>query len=259
MKRFSSSSLSLIPMPRFKTETFEGPLDLLLHLIKVNEVDIYDIPIAVITGQYLKALDQMESPDLVSAGEYLVLAATLIEIKARMLLPESPSIDGDMEDAEDPREELVNRLLDYQQFRATIEMLQIWEEDRRLIYFRGALQNAEDYLLPLSQGDATSDQLHQALHRILTEAGLDSDRAITTITPRRRLSLRLKMAELLRKLEAARPASIPFEFLFVLDGTRYDVVLTFLALLELIRIRRIRVEQADIFGPLEVFAGERSE
>src|ERR1041385_4079945 len=130
---------SQLPMPHFKTTAFEGPLDLLLHLIRANQVDIYDIPIAAITEQYLDALEQMEELDLGIAGEYVVIAATLIEIKSRLLLPQPPvSIE---EEAEDPRAELVARLLEYQQYQGSVETLRGWEELRRLIFFRGALEN----------------------------------------------------------------------------------------------------------------------
>src|SRR5437764_5018 len=168
-------------MPHFKTPAFEGPLDLLLHLIRANQVDIYDIPIAEITQQYFAAMERMEALDLSVAGEYVVIAATLIEIKSRLLLPQQP-LAGD-EEAEDPRAELVARLLEYQQYQGTVETLRGWEELRRLIFFRGALENADDYILPVPEGEANVAQLYQALHRLLTEAGVE-DRPITAVTPR---------------------------------------------------------------------------
>ena len=110
-----TSVASKIPFPNFTTPIFEGPLDLLLHLIRANEVDIYDIPIAEMTRQYLSYMALLEALDLEVAGEYLVIAATLIEIKSRMLLPQAPP-QGD-DEAEDPRAELVARLVEYQQFQ----------------------------------------------------------------------------------------------------------------------------------------------
>src|SRR6476469_6832369 len=120
-----------ISMPHFKTPAFEGPLDLLLHLIRANQVDISDIPIAEITQQYLAMMDLFEALDLQVAGEYVLLAATLIEIKSRMLLPQPPPQAG--EDAEDldPRAELVARLREYQLYQGTVETLRTWEELRR--------------------------------------------------------------------------------------------------------------------------------
>lgn len=233
-------------LPHFKTPAFEGPLDLLLHLIRANQVDIYDIPIAEITQQYLAYIEMLEAFDLAVAGEYLVMAATLMEIKSRMLLPQQPV--SEEEEAEDPRAELVARLLEYQQYQGTVETLRGWEEWRRLIYFRGALENADDYLLPLPEGEANATQLYRALHRLLTEAGVD-ERPVTAVVPRRRLSLRLKMAELARKL-ALHPDGLPFESLFSLPCPRYDIVLTFLALLELIRLERARAEQKILYDTI---------
>lgn len=234
-------SYSPSPMPLFRTPVFEGPLDLLLHLIRANEVEIYDIPIAEITQQYLDYMDLMEALDLTVSGEYIVIAATLIEIKSRMLLPAAPALEGD-EEADDPRAELVAKLLEYQQYQGTVEAFRYWEEQRRLIFFRGALENTDDYILPVPEGEANVSQLFQALHRLLTEAGVE-DRPVTAVTPRRRLSLRMKMAEVVRRVNAAGETGLDFETLFELPCPRYDIVLTFLALLELIRLGRVRAEQ----------------
>lgn len=243
------SPLTYAAMPPVHLPTFDGPLDLLLHLIRHNQMDIYDIPIAEITKQYLAVLETMEALNLAIAGEYLVMAATLIEIKSRMLLPQPPSETAEEAEEADPRAELVHRLLEYQQFRASLEQLQRWEEERRKLYFRGALQNVEDYLLPLPQGEATVQQLHQALLRILDRAGLN-EKPLTTVAPRRRLSLRLKMVEMVRKMEAAHPKALPFESFFPLPVPLYEVVITFLALLELLRLGRFLVEQEQPFAPL---------
>ena len=239
-------------MPSFKTPAFEGPLDLLLHLIRANQVDIYDIPIAEITQQYLAAMELMEALDLSVAGEYVVIAASLIEIKSRLLLPQLPSQSGD-EEPEDPRAELVARLLEYQQYQGTVETLRGWEELRRLIFFRGALENSDDYILPVPEGEAHVSQLYQALHRLLAEAGVE-EKPLTSVTPRRRLSLRMKMAEIVRKLSAVYPGGLDFEALFQLPCPRFDIVLTFLALLELFRLPRARYEQSGMHKPIMVYA-----
>src|SRR5437867_2166083 len=115
--------------PRFRLPLFEGPLDLLLHLIREQKIEIYDIPIALITQQYLEYLALMESLDLGIAGEYLVMAATLLEIKSRLLLPQPPAF----EEEEDPRAELVQKLVEYQRYQGTIETLRGWEDLRRLV------------------------------------------------------------------------------------------------------------------------------
>lgn len=247
-----SSATSHITPPHFKTPAFEGPLDLLLHLIRANEVDIYDIPIAEITQQYLAYVEMLEALDLTAAGEYVVMAATLIEIKSRLLLPQAPPLPGE-EEPEDPRAELVARLVEYQQFQGVLETLRSWEDLRRQLFFRGALESTDDYILPVPEGEAHVSQLYQALHRLLTEAGVD-EKPITAVVPRRRLTLRLKMAEIARKLHVSGEAGLEFESLFSLPCPRYDIVITFLALLELLRMGRVRAQQEGLYESIRLFA-----
>ena len=244
-------AVSLTVPPHFKIPAFEGPLDLLLHLIRAHEVDIYNIPIAEITRQYLDYMELWESLDLTIAGEYVLIAATLIEIKSRLLLPQ-PKPENPEEEPEDPRQELVQRLLEYQQYQGTLETLRGWEEQRRSLYFRGAAENLNDYMLPIPAGEATGLQLYQALHRLLVESGVD-ERPVTSVTPRKRLSLRLKMIELARRIERAGAEGILFDDLFELPCPRYDIVLAFLALLELLRHGRIRCEQKAMHASIWLF------
>ncbi len=236
------------PLPYFKLSAFEGPLDLLLHLIRINQVDIWDIPIAEITEQYLAYVAVLEELDLAAVGEYMVLAASLIEIKSRMLLPRPPAEEEDMEE-QDPRAELVARLLEYRQFQGAVETFRGWEELRRQLFFRAATEQTEDYILPVPEAEAHVSQLYQALQRILAQAGID-EKPVTAVTPRRRLSLRLKMAEIVRIAQRAGEAGIAFDALFLLPCPRYDIVLTFLALLELLRLGRIRAEQIPPDGAI---------
>jgi segregation and condensation protein A len=239
------------PMPHFKVPAFEGPIDLLLHLIRANQVDISDIPIAEITQQYLAMMELFEALDLQVAGEYVLLAATLIEIKSRMLLPVQAQIIGDDPD-EDPRAELVARLREYQAYQASVETFREWEEIRRSIFFRGAAAEVDDYILPIQEGEATPIQLFHAIHRMLAEAGVD-EKPVTAVTSRRRLSLRFKMAEILRKVISAGTAGLEFERLFSLPCTRYEIVLSFLAILELLRLVRVRIKQAGVFGSIMLY------
>jgi segregation and condensation protein A len=225
---------------RFKLSVFEGPLDLLLHLIRENQIDIYDIPIADIAQQYLDYLSLWESLDLSIAGEFIVMAATLLEIKSRLLLPAPPKNAEDGED-DDPRAELVQRLLEYQRYQGTVETLKGWEEFRRHLFFRGALENPDDYLLPTPEGEMNSGQLLAALRRVLAAAGVDDD-PVTAIMPKRRVSLRMKMAEVLRKVRATNEG-LQFDGLFEMPCYRHDIVLTFLALLELLRLGRVKAVQ----------------
>jgi segregation and condensation protein A len=239
------------PAPQFHIPNFEGPLDLLLHLIRAHEVEISDIPIAEITQQYLAYMEMWEALDLTIAGEYVVIAATLIEIKSRMLLPQAPPVAGEEGEEDDPRAELVARLREYQVYKGTVETLRTWEELRRELFFRGALENVDDYILPVPAGEANVQQLFQALNRLLAEAGID-EKTVTSVTPRRRLSLRMKMAEIVRKLTSAGPEGMGFEALFVLPCPRYDIVLTFLALLELLRMQRVAADQVKPLEPIKI-------
>jgi segregation and condensation protein A len=224
----------------FTLPVFEGPLDLLLHLIREHKIDIYDIPIFQITEQYLAYMSHWESMDLAIAGEYIVIAATLIEIKARMLLPAAPPAEGE-DEVEDPRAELVQRLLEYQQYQETVETLRGWEEYRRTIFFRGSVENPEDYVLPTPEGALDAEALFLALKRILDAAGV-GDEPVTAVMPKRRVGLRMRMAEVARKV-LANPDGIEFSCLFELPCPRAEIVITFLALLELLRLGKVRAEQ----------------
>ena len=147
-----------------KLERFEGPLDLLLHLIKRDEIDIYDIPIARITQQYLAYLELMRALDLDVAGEFLVMAATLMRIKAKMLLPAPQAAEE--EDEGDPREELVQRLIEYRQFKEAASTLRTREEERRQLFERGLLPS-EDDAGPLPLAPASLFDLLDAFHRVV--------------------------------------------------------------------------------------------
>lgn len=224
----------------FKVPVFEGPLDLLLHLIREQKIDIYDIPIAQITEQYLAFMSHWESMNLAIAGEYLVMAATLLEIKSRLLLPAPPPAEGE-DEPEDPRAELVQRLLEYQKYQGTVESLRGWEDYRRSLFFRGALENPDDYVLPVPEGALNADSLLNALKRMLEAAGVN-DEPITAVMPKRRVSLRMKMLEVARRV-SAHPEGIEFSRLFDLPCPRADIVITFLALLELLRLGRVSADQ----------------
>lgn len=246
----SRTSFLNTPLPYFKTQAFEGPLDLLLHLIRINKVDIYDIPIAEITEQYLAYVALLEQIDLASVGEYVVVAATLIEIKSRLLLPLSSSESSEEED--DPRTELVARLLEYQSFHGAVETLRDWEAFRRTLYFRSATEQSDDYILPIAEAEADVSQLFHALSRLLAQAGVD-EKPVTAVTPRRRLSLRLKMAEMLRHLQRAGDEGLMFESLFDLPCPCYDIVLVFLGLLELIKQERVRFVQRGAMQEIRLY------
>lgn len=224
--------------PTFQLPAFEGPLDLLLHLIRENQVDIYDIPIALITQQYLDYLESWQARDLAIAGEYIVMAATLLELKSRMLLPSPPR---EAEDEEDPRAELVQRLLEYQRYAGSVETLRQWEEYRRGLFFRGATENPDDYVLPMAPGSLRGSDLVAALRRLMESAGIE-EAAVSAIVPRRRVSLQMAMVTVLRAVRR-NPEGVRFSALFDGPVPISEVVLMFLAVLELLRRGTVQVRQ----------------
>ncbi len=226
---------------RVKLNVFEGPLDLLLHLVKKNEVELPDIPIAEITDQYLAYLDLLKQLDLDIAGEYLVMAASLLYLKSRLLLPieEAPEED----EGEDPRAELARQLLEYQRFKEAAETLIGQEMLNRDVFSRPPMpvepDGKDDTVYDLSLGD-----LLDALHDVMTRA--DSQEAHQILLEH--VSLRDRLRAVLDTLREKR--EVLFEQLFPQDSTRLQVLVTFLAVLELVRNRMIQVRQENPFGPI---------
>ncbi len=226
----------------FKLPVFEGPLDLLLHLIKENKIDIYDIPIAHITKQYVDYLELMKDLNLEIAGEFLVMAATLVHIKSKLLLPPAEEQSEDPE--EDPRAELVQRLLEYQAFKETSSAFREKENIWRNI-FRKPPQYDEHFdtdpeplLFEVSLFDLLS-----SFKNILSQT---SDEVIE-IT-RERLTVADKINFIIEKLESDEDTK--FEDLFREDYTKIALIVTFLALLEIIRLGIIKAYQEKTFGPI---------
>lgn len=223
-----------------KLSVFEGPLDLLLHLIKVNEVDIYDIPIAKITEEYLRYLTMMEELDLEVAGEFLVLAATLVYIKSKMLLPASPSEEGEVLE-EDPRAPLVDMLLEYQRFKSAAEELAGREGEQQRFFPRLA-----PFDLPESDGPMEINliDLLTAFRGVLERA---KERPALELSVRP-VTVGERMVAILDLL--ARADQVAFSSLFPETVDRFLTVVTFLALLELLRQGTVKVRQALPFGEI---------
>ncbi len=225
-----------------KLPAFEGPLDLLLHLIKQNEVDIYDIPIALITRQYLEYLEVMKDLNLEIASEFLVMAATLIYIKSRMLLPPDETIETGEE--EDPRAGLVQRLLEYQAFKEASGALREREEKWRNAFARPPFDKDEISKEPdLYLFDVNLFDLVGALRRVLSKAPPE----MVSIT-RELLTVKDKIALILDQIEASR--TLRFDDLFKDDRTRMQIIVTFLALLELLKLGLVRAHQDKEFGTI---------
>lgn len=245
-------SIELLSQPGYtiKLPVFEGPLELLLHLIREHKLDIYDIPIAEVTDQYLHYLSLMESLDLNIAGEFFVMAATLLEIKSRMLLPTSAGED-ESEEGVDPRAELVERLLEYERFKDAAESLQNLEDDRRQVFWR-VTDELENYDTPVIPANLEAVDLIFALQQMLQEVG-EGQTEVTSIE-RQKITLRMKMGEIWRTIRSGSEKSghVSFRDLFTEPRTRLDIVMTFLALLELLRLRKIRISQRHALGEIRI-------
>ncbi len=227
-----------------KLEIFEGPLDLLLHLIRRNQVDIYDIPIATITDQYLDYLNMMRSLNLDVAGEFLLMAATLLQIKSKTLLPLPP--EEEAEEGEDPRAELVNRLLEYQKYKEMAARLQERDMLDRDIFVQGnQAEGSEDRGLV----EVGVFELIEALKDVLNRASIEAAYDITLD----RITIEERIAQILEAVNLER-SGLLFSALFSGVSSKEDIIVTFLALLELIKMRMIKVYQRAPFGPIEIFA-----
>ncbi len=235
-----------------KLPVFEGPMDLLLHLIRENKVDIYDIPIAFITHQYLEYLDMMRDLNLELAGDFLVMAATLIHIKSRMLLPVEETTEE--EQMEDPRLELVQRLLEYQAYKDAASILREKEDDALKFYKRPPLEDEgeagleqEPYLFDVSIYDLL------AAFRKMLEAAPPEVRTITRET----LTVKDRMSTIVEMIEHAD--SIRFEEVFKDNVSRTQMIVTFLAMLELLRLGLARVYQEKEFGSIWIINPQRQQ
>ena len=226
-------------------DIFEGPLDLLLHLIKKNEVSITDIPIAMITEQYMATLDLMQVLNLDVAGEFLVMAATLIHIKSRMLLPAGDD-EADEEEGTDPRDELVRRLLEYQRYKEAATELEQREVLTRDVFIRGV--PASEEAAPRGFREVSIFELLGALRRVIERLPKDVVHEVFL----EKITVREKMTLLLDKLRLQ--SRVFFEALFDEVKTRMEVVVTFLAMLELVKVCAIRVVQEEMAGPIMIEA-----
>lgn len=229
---------------------FEGPLDLLLHLIRREEMNIYDIPIARITEQYLAAIQDLADLDLDRASEFLVMAATLLRIKSQMLLPKPPRITAEEEEPaeeEDLRAALVRQLVAYSRFKEAAELLREREREMLRVYTRGLFVE-EPAGPPALEGIDLAD-LVRAFQEILKEEWNWRE------VPREEIPLREKIREIRFRLARAA-GGVRFRDLFSRGGSRLEVVVTFLALLELMRQRQVRVVQRELFGEILVLPAD---
>jgi segregation and condensation protein A len=225
-----------------RLDIYEGPLDLLLHLIQKNDLDIYDIPISQITSEYLHYIDLLKEMRLDLAGEFLVMAATLMQIKARTLLP-APSTEG--EEGPDPRAELISRLLEYQRYKEAAKVLDQRLQSNKEVHYRGApVFSEEDYSL-----DASLFDLLDALRDVLKELKPDVREILYEEIP-----IEVKIRDILSFLESRAFAT--FREILSRENTRHGLIVTFLAILELIRLKQIVARQPETFGEIRVYRSE---
>ena len=224
-------------------EAFEGPLDLLLYLIRRQNIDVLDIPIAEITRQYVEYIELMKEMQLELAGEYLLMAAMLAEIKSRMLLPRA---EPEQEDEDDPRAELVRRLQEYERFKQAAEDLSSLPRLERDVFVADV--DAPEKKVTVTLPDVTLKELLLAFHDVLKRAKMFSNLHLQ----REPLSVRQRMSEILSRIKANRFTG--FSDLFDKEEGRMGVAVTFIAILELMRESVVEVVQSEAFAPLHVRA-----
>lgn len=250
-----------MPIP-LKLQVFEGPMDLLMHLIEKNKIDIYDIPIVTITDQYLEYVRQMEHDDMNVTSEFLVMAATLLDIKSRMLLPRDE--DEDSEEG-DPRDELVRRLLEYKMFKYMSEELREKNRHAGFTYFKPQDLPAEvrSYVPPLNYeeliGDRTAQSLQDVFRDVLKrkKSRVDPIRSGFGKIQREEISVADKQLYVRAYLENHPHAD--FREMLELENSREEIIVTFLVILELMKSQKIRITQDEAFGKILIDLVEPGE
>jgi segregation and condensation protein A len=239
----------------FKLQVFEGPLDLLLHLLEKNKVSIYDIPIVEITSQYMDYIRQMQKADLNVMSEFMVMAATLLDIKSRMLLPAS---DTEEEDAEDPRAELVQQLLEYKLYKCMAYELKDRQVDASRVFYKAPTipREVAAYQPPVDTqalvADLTLNQLDEIFKSVLKRQKdkIDPIRSRFGEIRKEEISLEDKMSSL--REYASSHQHFSFRQLLEKQGSRLEIIVTFLAVLELMKDGSIRVTQAYITDDISI-------
>ncbi len=233
-----------------KLEVFEGPMDLLLHLIQNAEIDIYEIPISEVTSQYIDYLFQLEQLDLEIASSFLVMAATLISIKIKMLLPKPVQTDADELDEEDPRAELVRQLLAYKMFKNAAGLLeQLHASQAGIALCHSMYFGMRDKKADCGLGDFTLDDLTQA-YRNAVIGYLQSDSTVEI--EKEVIPIRKKIEDILRTIFSSNQG-IRFQMLIKNPHSKHEQIVTFLAILELARSKHIKVHQDSNFYEITVF------
>ncbi|MBU5594267.1 segregation/condensation protein A [Amphibacillus sp. MSJ-3] len=231
-----------------RIDGFEGPLDLLLHLIKQYEIDIYDIPVALITTQYMEYIETMQKLDLNIASEYLVMAATLLAIKSEMLLPNQELNEDDEYEEGDPRDELIARLIEYRKYKEAAEQLKEIEGEEKESYTRSP-EKINDQLSkpsPIKEKSASIYDMLAAMQSIFNRQKWN--RPMTTTIEKMEIPIQQRMEEVLEIVELSEEG-IPFDQLFPYYSKSH-IIVTFMAMLELMKQKLIYCEQEQTFDQL---------
>ncbi len=237
----------------FKINEFEGPLDLLLHLIEKNKFNIFDIPIVEITEQYLDYVNRMQEEDLDVMSEFLVMAATLISIKAKMLLPKQ---EEEVEEEEDPRAELVRRLLEYKMYKYASYELKDMELDASTSFYKKAtipkevLEYKEDIDPADVVGDTTLARLNEIFNQVMkrTVERVDPIRSKFGTIEKEEVRIEDKMEEIRESVRGLK--GISFRTLLEVQATKINIIVTFMAILELMKVGDIVIRQEELFGEI---------
>lgn len=230
---------------KVRLEIFEGPLDLLLYLIKRDEIDIQEISIERITGQYLEYLQAFKELKIDIAGEFIVMAANLIYLKSRSLLPLDQQPPEEDAEEDDPRWDLIRQLIEYKKFKEAAAQLQVREWEQERIFTRDG--GGPEETRPLRLGEVSIFQLINAFQNVVKR--LDAREDLREIFGER-FTVSEKIERILQRM--ANGGSIRFSELFGDSASRVEIVVTFLALLELIRLKQVRAIQRDLFGEIEI-------
>ena len=228
---------------KVKLDLFEGPLDLLLYLIKKNEVNVYDIPVSRILDQYLEYIRLMKLLDLNVAGEFIVMAATLIQIKSKMLLPAEEHPEDEFDQEEDPREELVKKLLEYKKFKEAALHLRSQEEYRREHFVRAQKEIVQE-------GDVYFEANLFDLISAFTKALKDVPKELFLEVIKDEFTVEQKVHDILHIL--VQKPTLSISDLFNSAKSKLEIIATFLAILELIRLKEIVIVQKEIFGEIRI-------
>ena len=230
---------------KVRLEAFEGPMDLLMHLIEKNKIDIYDIPIADLTGQYMAYLDRFKEFNLEVASEFIVMAATLLQIKSRMMLPQLPKDDDSDGEAEDPRQELVERILEYRRFKQISCVLDEMAQEQGRFFARPPLHVPVHHLPPenlslqlLLEAFRTAVEIHE-------ELSIPSE-----LVSREEYSIQAKMEEIMQVLHRSG-GKMRLTDVFT-AGSKSELIASFLALLELMKLKTVMVQQTSVFAAIDI-------